>query len=103
MVGLLLTLALLAAVGVMGWRRWHTWNSERQLPGATPTTAIAAPRFDDIEDGIARLRCPCGGRYRVEGDGPLQLGERRLRVVQVECGHCEKQRRIHFDVTLAFH
>lgn len=100
---LLIAIVLLFAVGTIAVRRWRAWTVERRRPGASPANAIDAPRFDDIEEAVASQRCTCGGSFQIEGEGPLVDGDRRLRFVQLECRRCEKQRRVYFDVTLAFH
>lgn len=103
MAGFALTVAILVAVLAVGIRALAARRAERSRPGATPARAIPAPRFDDIDATVRTLRCRCGGALRPVGEGGSGGPERRLRFVLVECRRCERESRIYFDVTRAFH
>jgi hypothetical protein len=103
MVGLIMGAAVLFAVAVLGLRRWNRWRAEAQRPGATASRAIAVRRFDEIDDALAGRRCRCGDRLRLVGENSTTSGERRLRMVRLECADCGREDRVYFDVTLALH
>jgi hypothetical protein len=101
--GILIAAAVLVAVGAVGVRALLRRREERRRPGATPATAIPAPRFDEIDDTARAQRCRCGRPLRIIGEGPANHPSLRLRFVQLECPACGHERRVYFDVTQAFH
>jgi hypothetical protein len=106
MLGFAIALALLLALAFSGRRLMRRRRLARlmsQLPGGHASNAMQVDSFEDIDEKIRARRCPCGGRYDVLGEGSRSLGARRLRIVRVECGTCENEATIHFDVTELFH
>ena len=106
MLTLAIAIALLVALAFSARRLWRRRRLARllgQLPGGSTRNALSVGSFEEIDDKIRARRCPCGGRYEVRGEGSRQLGDRRLRVVRVECGICENDANVHFDVTELFH
>jgi hypothetical protein len=106
MIGLLLTLALLLALAFSARRLWLRRRLARllgSLPGGRANSALTVRSFDEIDDQIRARRCPCGGRYEVRGEGSRAVRASRLRVVHVECGTCENEASVYFDVTGLFH
>ena len=106
MTGLLLTLALLAAVGASAWR----WNRRRRLraalaslPGGSAETAIAIEAFSDIDGHLHARICPCGGRLQTLGERSAPAGQRVLRVARAECRACETITEVWFDASRAYH
>lgn len=102
---LLLTLALLLAVGVSAARLVGTWSRRRQArrqPGACVENAIPVSSFDEIDDKLGGRVCGCGGQFKVLGEGSAGDNRRRIRVVRLECSDCESLGWIHFDVTEAY-
>jgi len=104
--GFLIAAALVVALAVSG-RRW--WRRRRlrakllALPAMQPETAIVVSDFEEIEREVARRRCPCGGRFDNKGESSRADGDKRLRVVRLECRFCEERSRIYFDVSTMFH
>jgi hypothetical protein len=106
MLGLAITVALLVALAFAGRRFWLRRRLARLLskvPGGRPENAVSVASFDDIDEQIRVRRCPCGGRYEVRGEGSRAVRSSRLRVVHVECGACERETSVYFDVTGLFH
>lgn len=106
MTGLALTLALLLALGAAGRRFARKRSANKRLlalPGMQPSNALPVASFDEIEAEVSRRRCPCGGRYSNRGESTKQDGDRRLRVVALECRFCEERLRVFFDLTRAYH
>jgi hypothetical protein len=106
MLGLLIAIALLIALAFSARRLYLRRRFVRlmgRLPGGRPDNAVAVDSFDDIDDHIRARRCPCGGRYEVLGEGSRARGDARLRVLRIECGTCERETSVYFDVTSLFH
>jgi len=104
--GLLLTVALLAALAASGWR----WRRRRRLarelaalPGGSRATALAVEDFSAIDAHVARRECRCGGRLQAHGERSEPDGQRVLRVVRVECRRCERRGEVWFDASRAYH
>lgn len=95
---LILGAALIVALGAVLWRAWQTRRSERSRPGATPATAIKITDFGEIDLATRFQGCPCGGHFSPRGEGPVQFQGRPLRKVTLECGRCERERHLYFDL-----
>lgn len=104
MMGFLFTCAILAAVTVLGVRRLRARRQRLMRPGATVERAVVVQRFDDMDKFLQRHTCAfCGAPTRLLGEFSRPIGERRYRVVRLACSDCEREERVHFDVTAAFH
>jgi hypothetical protein len=103
MIGLLLTVAVLAAVVAFGLRRAQRLREARHRPGATIARAVVVRRFDEIDAGLADHTCRCGSRMRLLGESSTIRGARRFRVARLRCTECEREERMYFDVTAVFH
>jgi len=106
MIGLLLSLALVAALSVTGYRALRRHRRRRRLAsldGGSRATAIAVEAFSEIDDHLARRECRCGGLLAGHGERSEADGQRILRVVRVECRRCEERGEVWFDATLAYH
>lgn len=106
MSGFLIAAALVVALAVTGrkwWRRRRLRSKLLALPAMQPDTAMPVSDFDEIEREVAKRRCPCGGRFDNKGESSKTLGNRRLRIVRLECRFCEERSRIYFDVSTLFH
>ncbi|MCK6554414.1 hypothetical protein L6Q96_07505 [Candidatus Binatia bacterium] len=103
MTGVLFTLAIVAAVAVLGWRRLRVWRAERQRPGASLERALVVGGFDEIDGAIAAQRCRCGGHYSMTGETSRAIGLRRFRISRLVCKECDREILMYFDVTLVFH
>lgn len=103
MSGLLIGLAVIAAVVAFGWKQFQERRAERDRPGGSFESAIPAPRFDRIDSAVRAQRCRCGGPLQAVGESSSTDGDRRFRIVRTECGECGREFRVHFDVTQAFH
>lgn len=106
MTSLLLTLALLAALGFSAWRRRRRTRLRRALaalPGGSAATAVEVDAFGGIDEHLRLRQCPCGGRLKLLGERTEPHGQRVLRVVRVECHNCEEIREVWFDASRAYH
>lgn len=106
MLGLLIGLAVILALLFSGRRfllRRRLVRLMSRLPGGRPESALSVASFDEIDEQIRARRCPCGGRYDLLGEGSRAVAHTRLRVVRVECGTCENETSIYFDVSGLFH
>jgi len=105
MLGIAITVALLLALVFSGrrfWRRRLLARRMARLPGGSVATALEVDSFDDVDEHIHARECPCGGRYAVRGEGTRVEGDRRYRVVRVECMRCERDASVYFEVTRLF-
>ena len=103
MIGLLLGLAVLAAVLGAALRRWQRARSARCRPGASIHQAVPVSRFDEIDAVLYGRGCDCGGRLRLGGETSCAAHECRFRIVRLICSECEHDQVVYFDVTAAFH
>jgi hypothetical protein len=103
LIGLLLSLAVLAALISVGLRSWQRRREARRRPGATIHRPLAVSRFDEIDLAVWERRCSCGGAYTPTGETSRSLAERRFRIVRLICNECEREEFVHFDVTAALH
>ena len=106
MLGLFIAIALLLALAFSGrrvWLRRRLVRLMRALPGGKPESAIVIDSFSDIDDHVRGRRCACGGRFDVLGEGTHVVERTRLRVIRLECGTCERETEMYFDVTRLFH
>ncbi len=104
--GLPLTIALLLALAVFGWRmlrRARLKSRLRALPGGSLATAFPTETFADIDAHLARRRCACGGTLASKGESSNRRDSQLFRVVRVECQLCEKRDRLYFDVSRSYH
>ena len=106
MSGLLIGLAVIAAVLAVGRRRLdraRLRRAARTRAGTSPTNVIAVRSFADIDDELARRWCHCGGYLERTGEGSRQLGERRFRIARLACQECEAVDEVFFDTTDIVH
>jgi hypothetical protein len=101
--GLLLGIAVIAAVVAVGVRRWKRGRAQRQRPGATIHRPVAVSRFDEIDAAVQGRTCWCGGVFVESGETSRLIGERRFRIVRLVCNECEREELMYFDVTAVFH
>lgn len=99
MIGLLLGLAAVVAVGAVAIRKLQERAVERALPGRAPASAIPITNYAEIDVAVRLQSCRCGGRFAVAGEGPVRHETRNLRMVNLECRRCERARRLYFDLT----
>jgi len=97
--GLVLALALLVALAAVAWKAWQRRAAERRRPGGRPETALLVHDFGDIDTACRLQTCSCGGLFVERGEGPVQHQGRPLRLVTLECGRCERERRLYFDLS----
>jgi hypothetical protein len=105
-IGLLLALALLAALVATGVRRGRRVARERaaaRAPGAKLERALPVESFDEMDFALRQRRCPCGGSYALQGEGTREIAGRRYRVARLECRSCETAAAVFFDVTALRH
>lgn len=106
MIGLLLGLALLAALGFSGYRRLRRTRRRlalAALEGGSPATALLVESFADIDEHLKGRICPCGGRLSLLGERSQPERQRVLRVVRAECRNCEEIQEVWFDASRAYH
>ena len=106
MIGVLLLLALLAALGASLRRRLKRRRIENvalSLPGAAAERAIVVGDLGGIDAALRTRRCICGGFLTSLGERSEAHGERMLRVVRAECGRCERMQTVYFDTATMFH
>ena len=102
MLEIFFTLAILAAVGAVGWRRLHRARLRRAAlsrPGATIENAIYVRDFAEIDEHLRRRWCECGGFLEPAGEGTRESGGRRFRVARLHCQECEETTEVFFDTT----
>jgi|JRYF01.1.fsa_nt_gb hypothetical protein len=104
MVGLIMALAVIAAVLTAGLRRYRRRQGIRNRAGVDLEKPICVERFDEIDTALEHRRCAwCDGALTLAGESSAAAGERRLRVVRLVCEECERDERVYFDVTRIFH
>ncbi len=103
MIGLVLALALIAAMTAVGLRRWRRSQEARRRPGATLHRAVPVTRFDEIDATLDGRRCRCGAPLLSAGETSRVVGVRRFRIVRLLCRECERDEVVYFDVTRVFH
>ena len=102
MIGIAMTLAVLAAVAAVGLRRWQRTRWARRRPGATIHLPVRVSRFDEIDAAVQEHTCWCGGHFGIEGETSRTIGDRRFRITRVVCRQCEREELMYFDVTTIF-
>jgi hypothetical protein len=101
MIGILLALTIIAAVGVLGMRRWQRTRTRRRQPGVTIYRPIVVGSFDEIDAVLQGRTCWCGGICTSAGETSRSIGDRRYRIARVVCPECEREQFLYFDVTQA--
>ena len=102
MTGLLLSLAIIAAVfatGVRHLRRRRLRRAHAERPGVSPERAIAIRSYDEMDDHLARRWCICGGYLERSGEGTRVSNGRRFRVARLRCQECDRVDEVFFDTT----
>lgn len=100
MIGLFLSLAIIAAVVSLGVRRRQR-RSSGSRPGATILRPVLVDRFDDIDTALRERLCWCGGTYAAVGETSRSVADRRFRIARLVCPVCEREEFVYFDVTMA--
>jgi hypothetical protein len=103
--GLLIAVALVAALvatGARRWRRRRLTHVVRTGPGSSPEAAIPVRSYGEMDAHLAR-RCLCGGTLEPLGEGTRELSGRRLRVARLRCRECERVEALFFDTTGILH
>lgn len=103
MIGLLLGIAVIAAVAAVGFRRFQRVRADRQRPGATIYLPVAVTSFDEIDAAVQGRTCWCGGALALAGETSRVIGDRRFRIARLVCTECERDQLMYFDVTAVFH
>jgi hypothetical protein len=105
-VGLLLALAIIAAVAVVGARRLRRARLRRAAltrPGACADLAIYVRSFAEIDEHLGGRWCVCGGFLERSGEGTRDAAGRRYRVARLTCQECEAVEEVFFDTTDVLH
>ncbi len=103
MISELLGLVAFVVVVIALVRAFYDRAGERARPGRSPRSAIPVEDYGDIDATTRREMCPCGGRFVLRSEGPLTRGGRPLRVAQLECRRCARERRLYFDLSAMRH
>lgn len=103
MIGVILGLAVIAAVAAGGFRRWQRSQAARRRPGATLHRAVPVSRFDEIDALLEGRTCRCGAPLLSAGETSRARGNHRFRIVRLLCHECERDEVVYFDVTRVFH
>ncbi len=106
MTGLLLTLALLLALGAMARRivaRRRIAAVASTLPGAEADNAIVLDDVGELDTALRARRCICGGFLDNLGERSEKRADRMLRVVRAECRRCEREQLVYFDTGTVLH
>jgi len=106
LVGLLLTLVLVAAVASVGRRRWHRHALRRaagRRPGSSPERAIAIRSWNELDDHLGKRWCACGGYLERAGEGTRESGGHRYRIARLRCQECDALDEVYFDTTEVLH
>jgi hypothetical protein len=101
-IGLVLGIAVLAAVIAVGVRRFQRVRADRRRPGATIHLPVAVTSFDEIDAAVQGRTCWCGGSLALAGETSRSIGARRFRIVRLVCTECERDQLMYFDVTAVF-
>ena len=106
MTGLILTLALIAALvaaGLRVLRRRRIAAVAAELPGASAAAAITLDDVGGLNDALRARRCICGGFLDNLGERSQRHEDRMLRVVRAECRRCERVQLVYFDPSRVLH
>jgi len=102
-IGLLMGIAVLAAVLAVGARHLQKSRAARRRRGATIYRPVLVRRFDEIDAELQGRVCTCGGAFKVAGETSRTAGDRRFRIARLVCVECEGDEFVYFDVTATFH
>jgi hypothetical protein len=100
--GLLLSLAILAAVFTIGMRRLRRRRLRRAAAtraGVSPERAIPIRSYAEIDEHLAQRWCLCGGYLERTGEGTRVSDGRRFRVARLRCQECDRVDEVFFDTT----
>lgn len=104
MIGLFMSLAIIAAIAAVGYRRWQRDRLKFKRPGTSIFEAIVVDGFDAIDAVVQEQRCGwCESRLAESGETSRNVADRRYRVVRLVCHECEREVVLFFDVTQVFH
>ena len=104
--GLLLGVAVIAAVVAVGLRRLHRARlrqAARTRPGASAENAIFIRSYTEMDERLGQRWCSCGGYLERTGEGTRDIGGRRFRVARLACQECERVEEVFFDTTDLLH
>ena len=106
MLGLLIGLAVVAAVVAVAGRRLHRLRLDRAArtrAGASPDHPLYIRSYAEMDEHLGRRWCRCGGYLERTGEGSRQVGDRRFRIVRLVCQECEAVEEVFFDTTDVVH
>lgn len=103
MIGILLGLAVVAAVISVAVRHWQRARAARRRPGASLHRPVAVSSFDQIDTAVRGRTCWCGGFLVLAGETSRTWRDRRFRIARLVCNECERDELMYFDVTAVFH
>ncbi len=102
MTTILFVVAIVAAIGAMGYKRYRKTNQQKvsaERPGASSDNAIYIRSFNEMDEHVRKRWCSCGGFLELIGEGTRERDSRRFRVARMECHECEETSEVFFDTT----
>lgn len=106
MIGLLIALAVVAAVASTALRRRRRARIRelaQEREGGTDARAIPITSYDEMDPWIAGRVCVCGGRLTRIGEGTHAARGRRFRIARMRCDDCDQLDELYFDTTDVTH
>jgi hypothetical protein len=105
-IGILFTLAIVAAVIAMALKRRRQMRLRRAAAtraGASAELAIPIRSFTEIDDHLAGRWCHCGGYLERTGEGTREVGGLRYRIARLRCQECDDTAEVYFETTEVVH
>ena len=90
---LLFVLAIGAAVVAVVAKKWRMGGAFKEERAPRLLTSHA-----EIDDALPR-KCPCGGHFHKEAEGPKRVGAAQCVRVVVACDKCERRRALLFTLS----
>jgi hypothetical protein len=101
-----MAVAVLAALGVFAARALGRRSEARrraaeiaERPGLSPEHPLRIRDFNEMDDAVDEMRCPCGGLLERIGEGSRP----GMRVVRCVCVVCEEDVDLFFDLSQLRH
>jgi hypothetical protein len=97
--GVLFAVAVLAAIGIVVFRKVSAAYKRKQLTAELEKPTVVTG-YDEVDAHVRRARCPdCGGYLATIGEGAGQSGGKSVHVVRTKCDSCNERFPLVFDVS----